>query len=217
MISTLPNSQDTLRKRKISTFTKQAKEYLGFYLTKTEYGWRYILILKYPNQAEKTGIECKKDLSKFLKHLKNISYSFPEKTPKKKNYFWVLKYDERGAPFFVLTTNQLIELEVEAFWYKILENQYGFLPKNLNLVQIKELKNPSDCVEMFLANTEIQNSMTIKNPGRFWGCNRMESEINNPVQEPTLTMENKEIQTEKRIYCQNHPWSCETLKTLGTI
>ena len=134
-------------------------------LENTQMIWSYWIVLTYPKDYPFNGAIVKKHLNTFLVWLR---------ANKREKYFWLLEFQNRGAPHLNILIENELELErIKKEWHKVIgSSDKNHLTEGAWIEKIKDTSKTIHYLSTYL-NKKKQKEVpeNYKNGGRFWGCN----------------------------------------------
>lgn len=149
----------------IKKFSFGSVKRLRFLLRNTIHKMEYELGLTYPNEFPKDGLIVKNHFHKLRTRLNYYGYK----------YFWILEFQNRGAPHFHMLVNKEIKKEqLSKMWYAIVgSGDEKHLKRGVHVAPILNKDGMAGYFAQYLSKQEQKIvPEEFKNVGRFWGASR---------------------------------------------
>jgi hypothetical protein len=150
------------KRSSIRAYSFRANKRCKFYLRNTASLMEVMIDLTYPNDYPMDGEVVKKQLHKFTSWLRYRDYK----------YFWVLEFQERGAPHFHFIVDKTITYkDVANVWYKIVSSgDTKHLKAGTRVAAIRRKNSMAYYLTKYMNKSEQKIvPKEYQKVGRFWG------------------------------------------------
>ena len=155
---------------KITEFSESSRSRMVSYLRSCDASYRVFATLTYPEEFPRDGESVKLDLKHFLERLRRLQCGNANR--EQWSVFWVLEFQERGAPHFHLLLSDFVDREwLSRTWYEIVASGD---PKHLaSGTNVKAIdfgwQIPKEIAKYSAKHYQKLVPPDYEKVGRFWG------------------------------------------------
>lgn len=152
-------------KKAITSLSERSAKGLKFTLRNSAGLWKAMITLTYPADFPCNGEIVKGHLNTWCQFLRR----------QKIKYFWILEFQERGAPHFHFLTSEMIDKDIVSWrWYEIVgSGDKKHLLAGTRCDTVRHEQHLFGYMVGYMKKlTQKQAPKDFENVGRWWGCSR---------------------------------------------